>query len=32
MYEGRINANLARAEADEATLGLFMAGGAQSAA
>jgi general nucleoside transport system ATP-binding protein len=32
MYEGRINANLARAEADEATLGLYMAGGAQSAA
>ncbi len=28
MYEGRINASLERAEADEATLGLYMAGGA----
>jgi general nucleoside transport system ATP-binding protein len=32
MYEGRINASLTRAEADEATLGLYMAGGAASAA
>jgi simple sugar transport system ATP-binding protein len=32
MYEGRIHASLARAEADEAILGLHMAGGAQGAA
>jgi simple sugar transport system ATP-binding protein len=31
MYEGRIHASLSRAEADEATLGLYMAGGARAA-
>jgi simple sugar transport system ATP-binding protein len=30
MYEGRIHASLSRADADEATLGLYMAGGAQA--
>jgi simple sugar transport system ATP-binding protein len=30
MYEGRIVADLARGDADEATLGLYMAGGARS--
>lgn len=32
MYEGRIVATLPRAEADEATLGLYMAGGRKEAA
>ena len=30
MYEGRIVAEFARADADEATLGLYMAGGTRS--
>jgi simple sugar transport system ATP-binding protein len=32
MYEGRFNASLARADADETTLGTYMAGGVQGAA
>jgi len=32
MYEGRVVAELPRAEADEANLGLFMAGGRRDAA